>query len=42
MTIKFDGIAGVLATVLMLIGAPGGHAISGYRVMDHIKKTGIL
>ena len=36
MTIKLDGIARVLATILMLIGASGGHAISGYRVMDHM------
>ena len=26
----------MVLTILMLIGALGGHAISGYRVMDHI------
>ena len=34
--IKINGIAGVLPTILMLIGALEGHAILEYRVMDHI------
>ena len=28
----------MLATILMLIGALGGHAISKYCIMDHLKK----
>ena len=30
----------MLATILMLIGAPGGHAISGHRVTVHIANVG--
>ena len=29
----------MLPTILMLIGAPGGHAILEYRVMDHMKNV---
>ena len=32
--IKFDGIARMLATIFVL--ALGGHAISGFRVMDQM------
>ena len=36
MKVKFDRIAGGVATILMLIGAPGGQAILGYHVMVYI------
>ena len=36
MILSSMGYPGVLATILMLIGAPGGHAILEYCVMDHI------
>ena len=29
----------MLPTILMLIGALGGHAISWYRIMDHIESA---
>ena len=31
----------MLATILMLIGVPGGHAILGYCIMDHIYEVNV-